>query len=110
MEAKAQGRYIRISPRKTRLIADVIRGLSIGKAEAQLRTIQKAASGPMLKILQSAGANARGKKMSEEKLYVKAVMVDGGPSLKRSQPRAFGRAAPIRKRMSHVTIVLGEKP
>lgn len=109
MEAKAIGRYIRLSPRKTRLVADTIRGLSIGKAEAQLHVINKAASKPILKLLKSALDAARGKKMAEEKLYVKTIMVDGGPSLKRFRPRAFGRGAPIRKRTSHITVIVSEK-
>lgn len=109
IEAKAIARYIRMSPRKVRLLADLIRGKTVVDAEVQLQMALKTSKGPLLKLLQSALANAKGKKMEEAKLYVKSITVDGGPTLKRFRARAFGRAAPIRKRTSHITLVLGEK-
>lgn len=98
-----------MSPKKIRLMADLIRGKKVSAAQVQLGVASKDAAIPLHKLLVSACANAAGKKMNVEKLYVKSIMVDGGPMLKRSRPRAFGRAAPIRKRTSHVTIVLSEK-
>lgn len=109
MEAKAIARFIRISPRKTRLAADLLRGLSVEKAQAQLRFLRRASSPILLKLLNSAAANAKQKKMDEKKLYIKSIFVDGGPVLKRWQPKAFGRATPIRKHSSHITIILAEK-
>ena len=109
MEATATARYIRMSPKKIRLMADLIRGKKISAAQVQLMVASKDAAVPLLKLLKSALSNAAGKKMELEKLYVKAITVDGGPTLKRSRPRAFGRAAPIRKRTSHITIVLAER-
>lgn len=109
MEATATVRYIRMSPKKIRLMADLIRGKKVSAAQVQLMVASKDAAIPLLKLLKSVSANAEGKKMDAEKLFVKSIMVDGGPTLKRSRPRAFGRAAPIRKRTSHVTIVLAER-
>lgn len=109
MEFIATARYIKISPRKVRLLADLIRGKSIEASETQLKVSAKGASDPLLKLLKSAVANAQVKQVSADKLYVKSIMVNGGPVLKRFRARAFGRAAPIRKRTSHITIVLGEK-
>lgn len=109
MEAKATGKFIRISTRKTRLAADLVRGLSVDKAQERLVFTRRAASPILLKLLQSAVANAKQKKMNEAGLYVKSITVDGGPVLKRWQPRAFGRATPLRKRSSHITIVLSER-
>ncbi|KKU13057.1 MAG: 50S ribosomal protein L22 [Parcubacteria group bacterium GW2011_GWC2_45_7] len=108
-EVKAVAKYIRMSPRKVRLVADLIRGKSTGEAQVILQYTAKLAREPLLKLLRSALANAKDKKMETEKLYIKQITADGGPVLKRSAPRAFGRAAPIRKRTSHITIVLGER-
>lgn len=108
METKATARYIQMSPRKVRLLADLVRGRSVAEAEVQLRLALRSAKGPLLKLLGSARASAKTKKMEEEKLYIKSITVDGGPTAKRFRARAFGRAAPIRKRTSHITIVLGE--
>ena len=108
-EAKATARYIKMSPRKIRLLADLIRGKKMGVAQTQLEISAKSSRDPLLKLLKSAVTNAQAKQMSVEKLYIKAITVDGGPVLKRSRARAFGRAAPIRKRTSHITIVLEEK-
>ena len=109
MEAHAIARYIKMSPRKVRLLADLIRGKDVAWAEIQLQLASKMAREPLQKLLHSVMANAEGKKMNPEKLYVKSIQVNGGPVLKRSRARAFGRAAPIRKRTCHIAIVLGEK-
>lgn len=98
-----------MAPRKVRLMATVIKGLSVNDAQAQLSTNPKRASEPVLKLLQSAIANAvNNAKMDASKLIVKEIRVDGGPMLKRWLPRAQGRATPIQKKSSHITIVLEE--
>ena len=110
MEAKAHLRTLRITPRKTRLVADLIRGKGVKVAEEILRFTPKGASQPLLKLLQSAKSNAvNNHDMFEDSLYVAKVMVNGGPVLKRYLPRARGRADLLRKRTSHVTIVLEER-
>jgi large subunit ribosomal protein L22 len=110
MEVKAQAKYVRMSPRKIRLVADLIRSLEVEKAEFQLSFMTKAAAEPVLKLLKSAVANAlHDFKLKKENLYVKEIRADAGPTLKRWQPRAFGRATPIRKRSAHIAVVLGEK-
>lgn len=110
MEARAIARYIRISPRKVRLVVDLIRGKSLEEARAILRYLNKRAALPVAKVLESAAANAvNNHDMLEDRLFVKAAYVDEGPALKRVLPRARGRADIIKKRTSHITIVLGEK-
>lgn len=99
-----------MSPKKVRLVADLVRGMDVEKAEAQLKFTNKAASRPVLKVIMSARANAEHNfKLAPEGLFVKTIMVDGGPVLHRWTPRAFGRATPIRKRTSHITVVLDER-
>ena len=100
-----------MSPRRIRIIADVIRGLSVARAEAQLLVIpRKLTTNVLQKVLHSAIANAEQNfDCVRENLYVKTIQVGEGPMLKRSRPRAFGRATPIRKRSAHITIVLGER-
>lgn len=110
MEIKAFARYIRMSPRKVRLVSDIVRGMDVKAAVLQLTFIRKHAAKPVLKLLQSAMANAEhNHKMESGKLFIKSITVDGGPVLKRFRPRAMGRAAPIRKRSSHINIVLDER-
>lgn len=109
MEVKAHARFIRMSPRKVRLIAGLIRGMDVARAEAQLRYYRKAASRPVLKLIQSAVANAAHNFKITDGLYVKRITVDVGPALKRFRARAFGRAADIKKRMSHITVVLDQR-
>ncbi len=109
MEAKAIARYIRQSPRKVRLLADMVRGMSVEAALDQLRVSRKVAGVPMAKLLRSAMANAKGKGLESKTLFVKQVTVDGGPVLKRSRARAFGRSAPIYHRTSHITIIIGAR-
>ncbi len=107
MEIKAQLNYLRIAPRKVRLIANVIKGMKVSSAELELEHLVKRSSLPLLKLLKSAVANARHNfQLDADNLYIKDISVDEGPTLKRSMPRAFGRAAPIRKRASHVSLVL----
>lgn len=110
MEVKATLRFLRMSPRKVRLVVNTIRGLSATAAETKLQFVPKLASEPVLKLLRSAIANAaHNAHLQKEDLYVKSITADGGPMLKRFRARAFGRAAPIRKRTTHITIVLAKK-
>ena len=110
MVAKAHAKYIRISPRKVKIVADLIRGKSLPQATAILMTTPKAASEPLLKLMNSAAANAENNPgMDPEKLYVAEVFATPGPILKRIMPRAQGRAYRINKRTSHVTISVAEK-
>ncbi len=110
MEAKAQLNYLRISPRKVGIVCDLIRGKSVGEARAILMNTPKAACEPLLKLLQSAAANAENNhQMDPERLYVAETYANGGPIIKRIRPRAHGRAFRINKRTSHVTIVVKER-
>jgi len=110
MEVTAKLNNLRMSPRKVRLVADLIRGLSIKDARVQLNFLVKKSSSPILKLLNSAAANARHNlKLDPEEMYISAITVDGGPVLKRTMPRAMGRAYIIRKRTSHVRLTLSEK-
>ena len=110
MEAKAYLKYLRISPRKVQIVADLIRGKNVGTAMAILMQTPKAASEPMMKLLKSAVANAENNfNMDVEKLVVTEVFATPGPILKRVMPRAQGRAYRINKRTSHVTIAVAEK-
>jgi len=112
MEAKAIARHIRMSPRKVRLVVDQIRGRSVNEAYALLQFSKKAASEPVEKTLRSAVANAqvRGQEQGEvvdvDALVVRSVFVDEGPTLRRFKAAAMGRAAPIRRRTSHITVVV----
>lgn len=107
--ARAQLKYLRIAPRKVRFVASSVSGMSVNEAEAQLLMQPRRSSGPLLKLLRSAVANAKAVKLNPEKLYIKTFTVDNGPFLKRFMPRARGSASEIQKKMSHVTIVLAEK-
>jgi len=103
--------YLRIAPRKVRLVANLIKGLDVTEAQTQLKFLPKRAAGPILKLLKSAIANAKHNfNLTEENLYIAKITIDQGPSLKRWMPRAMGRATPIMKRTSHLTIVLEERP
>jgi large subunit ribosomal protein L22 len=109
-EAKAKLKYLRIAPRKTRLVADLIRGKSASKALLDLSFSKKRAAKPLLKLVNSAVANAKNMfKLDKEELFVKEIRVDEGRTLKRYRARARGRAATIRKRTSHITLVLEEQ-
>ena len=100
-----------MSPRKIRLIANLIRGSQVIEAEKQLRFLNKRAAQPILKLLKSAVANAEKNNLTKEDLRIANILVDSGPSLKRWMPRAMGRATPIIKRTSHITLILeSDKP
>ena len=110
MEIKAQAKFIRMSPKKVRLIVDLIRGMDVKNAETQLNFSKKLAKEPVLKVLRSGIANAENNfELKKENLFIKKIVVDEGPTLKRWHPRAHGRAATIRKRSSHIGIELSEK-
>ena len=110
MEAKAILRYARISPRKVKIVLDLIRGKDVGTAMAILKNTNKSASEYLVKLLGSAIANAvNNNEMDETKLYVAECFVCPGPTLKRIMPRAKGSADRILKRTSHVTIVVKER-
>ena len=110
MEAKAHLKFARISPRKVGIVCDLIRGKDVKTARAILANTPKAASELMIKVLDSAGANAENNHgMDPEKLYVSTTYANGGPILKRGMPRAQGRMYRINKRTSHITIVVAEK-
>lgn len=105
MQVKATAKFIHMSPRKTRLVVDLVRGLPIEDARRQLMFSKKAAAKPVLKTLNSAIANARNNfDIDTEKLFVSLASVNEGPTIKRFAPRARGTAATIRYRMSHITI------
>lgn len=107
MEARARGKYIRIAPRKSRLVIDMIRGKSAAEAATILTFSTRAASKAVFKVLNSAVANAVQKGTADpETLIVAEAYADEGPTLKRWRPRAHGRASRINKRSSHITIVL----
>lgn len=110
MEVRAKLKHVRLAPQKTRLVADLIRGKRSEEALNILSFTKKAAARVMIKLLKSALANATQKKSVDvDRLYVKKISVDQGATWKRFTPRAMGRATPIRKRTSHITIVLDEK-
>lgn len=110
MEAKAQARYVRIAPRKVRVVMNLIRGKKLDEVLTILRFTPKAASKMLEKLVKSAAANAQNNyEMNRDALYIDKCFVDQGPTLKRYRPRAQGRAAMIRKRTSHVTVILKEK-
>ena len=106
---KAFLKNYRQSPRKVRLIADLVRGKKVDDALATLKFVDKRASGPFAKVIQSAVANAKDQGKNIENLFIKAVTVDKGTVLKRFMPRARGSASRINKRNSHIRVELGEK-
>ena len=100
--------FLRMAPRKVRSVGDLIKGLPVNEAEAQLLVQTRRPAKVLLKLLRSAVANAKNNKVADaQHLFVSSVRVDGGPMLKRMLPRARGSASPIQKKMSHVTLVLG---
>lgn len=110
MEVKAKAKFIRMSPRKLRLVVDLVRGRSVEEARAQLQVLNKLAAEPVLKLLNSAVANAeKNFSLSPSRLFIKTFVADEGPTLHRWRPRAFGRSAPIRKRSTHLSIILDER-
>lgn len=99
-----------MSPRKVRLIVNAVRGLSVAEAETRLTFLPKLAAKPVLKLLRSAVANAEHNfKLNRNDLYIRTIVADGGPTLKRWRARAFGRTAPIRKRTTHISLTLSIK-
>lgn len=110
MEVKAKAKFIRMSPRKVRLVASLIKGLDVQKALTQLEFTNKWAARPISKLIDSAIANAENNfKLEKDNLYIKDIRVDQGPTIKRWKPRAHGRATMIRKKMSHIFLTLEEK-
>jgi len=110
MEAKAIAKYVRISPQKARLVVDLIRGKKAEEADTTLGFTDKKAAGIIRKVLKSAMANAvQNPNIDENVLYVREIFVDQGPTLKRWRARAQGRATPIKKKTSHITVVLDER-
>jgi large subunit ribosomal protein L22 len=109
MEVKASLKHLRTAPRKTRLVASLVRGLKVSKAVDQLKFSDKKVSKSILKLLESAIANAvNNYNLDKDNLIIKEIKVDEGKTLKRWMPRAYGRATVIRKRMSHVSLILSE--
>ncbi len=110
MISTAKLSYLRISPRKVRLVADLIRGEKVEKAQTVLNFTRKKAALPLLKLLRQAVANAKNKylKIDEKNLYISKILVNEGTKNKRTFPRARGRADIIQKKSSHITIVLDE--
>ncbi|GAA1342784.1 50S ribosomal protein L22 [Arthrobacter roseus] len=112
MEAKAIARHIRVTPMKARRVVNLVRGKQANEALAILKFAEQGASEPVFKVLQSAMANARvradreGVAFDEGNLFISKAYVDEGTTMKRFQPRAQGRAFRIRKRTSHITVVV----
>ena len=110
MESKAIAKYIRISPRKVRQVVDLIRGKDVSDALAILKHTPNRGADAVIKAINSASANAEHNyEMDKDNLYVATVYVDQGPTLKRFKPRAYGRADLMRKRSSHITVVVKKK-
>jgi large subunit ribosomal protein L22 len=106
MEAKASAKYVRIAPNKLRRSVDLIRGRHVGDARRVLVLSPLGPNRTLLKVLDSAVANAEQRQAIAENLVVSRVWVDEGPTLRRFRPRAYGRATRVRKRTSHVTVVV----
>lgn len=115
LEARAQARHVRVTPQKARRVIDLIRGKNASQAIATLRFAPQGASDPILKVLESAIANARVKadktaeRFDEQELVITSAFVDEGATMKRFRPRAQGRASRINKRTSHITVVVAPK-
>ena len=113
IEAKAVQRHLRRSTRKLRLVADAVRGMNVEKALNQLQFTKNASAEDMAKVIKSAAANVRDKFQDDaaenKDLFVKTIFIDEGVTLKRIQPAPQGRAHPIRKRASHITVVVARK-
>jgi large subunit ribosomal protein L22 len=109
MEAFSKHRYARISPQKCRLIADQVRGLPVGQALNTLNFSKRSAAGFVKKTLEAAIANAENNQGADiDELHISAIYIDQGPSLKRFQARAKGRANRILKRTSHITVTVSD--
>src|SRR3954467_2982628 len=104
---KASARYVRIAPRKARLIADQVRGMHIQSARALLQFSPRGAAHPIHKLINSAAANAENNHdLIGDEMRISSITVDEGPTLRRFRPRAMGRATPINKRTSHIRVAL----
>jgi large subunit ribosomal protein L22 len=111
LEVRAEAKWVRISPRKARLVAEHIRGRSVPEARSVLAFTSREAARELDKVLRSAVANAESQhQLSDERLYVSAAYVDEGPVMKRWRPRARGRVGAIKKRTCHITVKLAEIP
>jgi len=110
MKVRAHARFIRQSPYKVRRVLDLVRGLPVEDAEQVLRFTSRAAADPIRKVLRSAVANAEhNHALDADELFIAEAFADEGPTLRRFQPRARGRATRIRKRTSHITIAVAER-
>lgn len=110
MEARATAKHVRVSPRKARQVVDLIRGKNAAEAQAIIALTPRAAAEDVGKVLNSAMANAeKNHDMRADMLYVSEAFVDEGPTMKRIQPRAMGRAFRIRKRTSHITVIVKQR-
>ncbi len=109
MEVKARAKFIRTAPRKARMVTELVKGKGVGDALNILAFTKKAPAKIVAKLLRSAVANAdQMKNIDVDTLFIKEITVDQGPTMKRFRPRAMGRATIIRRRMSHITVVLEE--
>ena len=109
MEVKARAKFIRTSPRKARMVTEQVKGKGVGEALNILAFTKRAPAKIIFKLLKSAVANAdQMKNIDVDTLFIKRITVDQGPTMKRYRPRAMGRATMIRRRMSHITVVLEE--
>lgn len=110
MEARAKARFVKISPRKARIVADLVRGKDVGEALDILTFTRRAAALPLKKLVESAVANAKqaSSAVDVDSLFIKSIMVDMGPmrNMRRWRPRALGRATRVVKGMSHLSVVL----
>jgi large subunit ribosomal protein L22 len=107
VEVTAKAKFVRTAPRKARMVTDLVKGKGVGEALDILAFTKKAPAKIVAKLLRSAVANAdQVKSVDIDQLFIKRISVDQGPTMKRYRPRAMGRATMIRKRMSHITVVL----
>jgi large subunit ribosomal protein L22 len=109
METKAQAKFVRIAPQKVQVIVPAVKGRKVEEAIALLRFLPRKGARILYRVLHSAVANAGQNKVDIDTLYIKKIMVDQGPTMKRWMPRAMGRATPILKRSSHITVILEER-
>ena len=110
MEARAVAKFVRVSPRKARLVVDVVRGRMVADALAMLQFMPNAAAHEVSKVIKSAAANAENNyQMTPDDLIIRSIVADDGPRQKRFLPRSRGRVSPIQKRTSHISVVVEEK-
>jgi len=110
MQTKASANFVKMSPKKVRLVADLIRGRDVSDALTRLKFNQREAALPLIKLLQSAISNAEeNQHLKKDNLYIKQLLVDEGPIAYRWLPRAMGRATPLRKKTSHIKLLLDER-